>query len=106
MKSRTASFAVLIMRLLKQACEAEGPSFNHMMLCAAACTCYFDFLRAGEATVPSLSAYDSSVHLSISDISIDSRVRPTSVAVRIKASKTDPFRAGVDVHLGRTDKDM
>ena len=31
---------------------------------------------------------------------------PTLVQVRIKASKTDPFRKGVVVYLGRTDNDL
>ena len=33
---------------------------------------------------------------------MDSTAAPTTVRVRIKASKTDPFRAGVDVYLGHT----
>ena len=31
---------------------------------------------------------------------------PAVVQVRIKASKTDPFRKGVTVYLGRTDNDL
>ena len=73
------------------------------MFWAAVCTCFFSFLRLGEAMVSSLEAYDPSVHLT--DISIDSRDCPTVVIVRIKVSKTDPYRTGVDIHLGRTGKD-
>ena len=50
---------------------------------------FFGFLRLCEATVPSLEAYNSSVHLSVANISIDSRDCPMVVIVRIKATKTD-----------------
>ena len=94
-----------IMRLLKRAWEAQGISHKHAMLWAACCTCFFGFPRSGEATVPTQSSYDPDVHLSISDISLDSAVNPRALIVRVKASKTDPFRTGVDVYLGRTDRD-
>ena len=56
--------------------------------------------------MPSLEAYDSSVHLSVDNISIDSSDCPTVVTVRIKASKDGPFRTGVDIHMGETGKDL
>ena len=66
------------------------------ILWAAACMCFFGFLRAGEVVVPS----DSSVHLSHGDVRVDDPARPQFLEVRIKASKTDPFRKGVSVFLG------
>ena len=45
--------------------------------------------------MPTLTGYDPGVHLSITDVAIDSREAPSMVSLRIKASKTDPFRAGV-----------
>ena len=53
-------------------------------------------------TVPSQEAYDSSVHLSIADLAVDCRSNPTLIWLRIKQSKTDPFRTGVNLCLGRT----
>ena len=94
------------MRLLKKAWEAQGISHKHVMLWAACCTCFFGFLRSDEATVPTQASYDPDVHLSISDISLDSSVNPCTIIVRVKASKTDLFRTGVDVYLGRTDRDL
>ena len=38
----------------------------------------------------------------MADIGVDSTVNPVTVKVRIKASKTDQFRRGVDIFLGRT----
>ena len=73
------------------------------MLWAAACIGFFGFLRAGEFTVPSPEAYDPEVHLNLGDLTLDSHTHPTLVRLKIKHSKTDPFRQGVDVFLGRTD---
>ena len=53
-----------------------------------------------------LLGYDARVHLSITDMTIDSREVLTVVSPQIKASKTDPFRAGVTIHLGRADRDL
>ena len=46
------------------------------------------------------------MHLSITDLAIDSREAPTAVTLQIEASKTDPFRAGVTIYLERTDRDL
>ena len=72
------------------------------MLWAAACVGFFGFLRAGEFTSPSLNAFDPEVHLCLSDVALDSHTSPSMVRLRIKQSKTDPFRLGVDVFLGST----
>ena len=65
-------------------------------------TSFFGFLRSGEITIPTLNSYDPSTHLGYSDISVDNPSNPTIMKVRLKCSKTDPFRHGVDVHVGRT----
>ena len=44
--------------------------------------------------------YDPQVHLSLADVSVDSHSSPSQIRLRIKQSKTDPFRIGVDVFLG------
>ena len=72
------------------------------MLWAAACIGFFGFLRAGEFTVPSAEAYDPDTHLNLSDIALDSHTSPSVVRVSIKQSKTDPFRQGVDIFIGRS----
>ena len=76
------------------------------MLWAVAAMCFFGFLRVGEVVVPSDLAFDPSIHLSATDISVDSHLSPTYVAVNIKVSKTDPFRRGVTIYLGRTQSYM
>ena len=62
----------------------------------------FGFLRSGEITTPSEAAYDSAVHLNMADISVNNSANPSVVKVKIKASKTDQFRRGVDIFVGRT----
>ena len=67
---------------------------------------FFGFLRVGELTCPDDASYDPSVHLSFADIAVDDPVHPSFVRVAIKQSKTDPFRGGVDLFLGRTGNDL
>lgn len=72
------------------------------MLWAASTLCFFGFLRSGEVTVPSDSAFEASTHLTFEDVAVDDLVSPTMLRVHLKSSKTDPFRAGVDIVVGKT----
>ena len=92
-----------ILRKLRSVWGRDEKNLEHIMLWPVCCTCFFGFLRSGEVTVPSLKGYDPGAHLSLDDVALDSRSNPTVVQVRIKASKTDPFRKGVFVYLGKTD---
>ncbi len=94
-----------ILRMLKTVWENE-PRPGASMLWAACCLGFFGFLRSGEMTVPTESGYDPGVHLSIEDIAVDDPVRPRVVRVSIKHSKTDPFRKGIHLFLGRTQSDI
>ena len=53
-------------------------------------------------TVPSNEDFDPSVHLSVQDIAADDSKHPSFLRVMIKQSKTDPFRKGVDLFVGKT----
>ena len=72
------------------------------MIWAACLTGFFGFLRTAEFTVPASDQYNPAVHLSLADISVDSHTNPSVIKLSIKQSKTDPFRQGVDIYLGRT----
>ncbi len=48
---------------------------------------FFGFLRSGELVVPSDTSYDGSVHLSYSDVLVDSTLSPSYVQVNIKDPK-------------------
>ncbi len=40
-------------------------------------------------------------HLSFDDVTVDSFSNPSTLKVRIKASKINPLRVGVDVYVGK-----
>ena len=68
--------------------------------------CFFGFLRAGEVVVPSAAYYDPAVHLSHGDVRAENTASPQYLEIRIKASKTDPFRKGVSIYVGRGSCDL
>lgn len=74
---------------------------DHCMFWAACNLGYFGFLRSAEFTVPNLASFSTTLHLSVQDIAVDSDSNPLCLRVRIKASKTDPFRKGCFVHIGK-----
>ena len=91
---------------MKVVWQAESDQFNAAMLWADSCMCFFGFLRAGEVVVPSDTAYDSSLHLSVGDVLVDNVLAPRYLEVRVNASKTDLFRRGVSVYLGVTGNEL
>ena len=95
-----------LMRQMKAILMKDCKDEDNIMLWAAMSLCFFGFLRAGEMTLASESSFDPGANLCFSDIAIDDPEKPTILRVRIKESKTDPFREGVDVYLGRTNKDL
>lgn len=83
----------------------HSKEWDHIMLWAMMCLCFFGFLRAGEAVAPEAN-FDPSQHLTYSDIAVDDIANPTLLQVNIKQSKTDPFRVGVKIWMGRTGGDL
>ena len=59
--------------------------------------CFFGFFRSGEITIPSEAGFEEGAHLTFVDVTVDSTEEPKMLRVRVKASKTYPFREGVDV---------
>ena len=55
---------------------------------------------SGQETLPTLDGYDKGAHLSSEEISVDSVTNPRILKIRMKSSKTDPFRTGIDVYVG------
>ena len=91
-----------ILQRLRSVWRRPSANPDHIMLWAAACTGFFGFLRAGEFTVPTAQGYDPQVHLNLQDLAVDDPACPTLFCLRIKQSKTDPFRQGADIYLGAT----
>ena len=71
------------------------------MLQAACCLGFLDFYEQ-QNLVSSDEAFDSSAHLSLADIAIDSHSNPSQLQVHIIQSKTDPFCKGVHADIGQT----
>lgn len=91
--------------ILHQICnywESKGALFDYQMLWAAVTICFFGFLHSGEVTVPADTSFDVNAHITFDEISVDDVASPTLLKIRLKASKTDPFRKGVNVVVGKT----
>ena len=50
--------------------------------------------------MPNLSTFSASLHVSIQDVAVDSSLALSSMRIRIKGSKMDPFRKGCFIHIG------
>ncbi len=95
-----------ILRKMRAVWQNDSRNPDKIMLWAAVSLGYFGFLRAGEMTVPSDEDFDPTMHLTRSDIALDDPLRPGVVRVHIKQSKTDPFRKGIYLYIGRTNSDL
>ena len=96
------AMTIEILRMLQSVWVKSEADAQTVMLWVAAYTRFFGFLRVGEFTIALRNTCDHLVHLSLADLSIDSHSAPTMIFLRIKQSKTNPFRQGVDVFLGAT----
>ena len=92
-----------ILRKLRLVWDRNPHDHDSIMLWAACTTCFFGFLRSGEVTSPTTNTFDPAYHLTLGDIAVDNPVHPQMVRIRVKASKTDPFRKGVHIFLGHTE---
>ena len=79
---------------------------DFLMLWAACCLAFFGFLRVGEMVAPSDTEFDPGANLSVGDLAVDHKTSPSMIRVTIKQSKTDPFRKGVDLFLGKSGADL
>lgn len=89
--------------ILEQICKklSQGVfnSFIDCMLETACIVAFFGFLRCGEFTVKQANTFDSSVHLCVSDVIFYENY----ALLKLKESKTDPFRKGIFIQLHKTD---
>ena len=60
------------------------------------------FLQSGELAVPEGSHFDPTIHLTPRDITVDNLQNPTMLKIRLKVSKTDQTRQGINLFVGRT----
>ena len=95
-----------IMRSIYDLLTNQPHSYTNILIWAACSLAFFGFLRVSEFTIPSDADYDDECHLSLADVSVDNRGNPQLLRVKIKQSKTDPFRRGVDIYLGATGRTL
>ena len=95
-----------ILKGMKQAWQQHPNSRDAAMLWAASTMCFFGFLRAGEVVTPGDGAFDPAVHLAYGDVRVSDHQDPQFIEVHIKASKTDPYRRGVKIYLGRASGEL
>ena len=92
----------LILMRIRDVLMQQPHDFNNIMLWAACCLAFFAFLRAGEFTTQSRGKFDPSTHMTPRDIEVDNLANPSMLKVRIKRSKTDQWREGVELYVGKT----
>ena len=95
-----------ILRRIHTAWQPRAQDADITMLWAAFCLGFFGFLRAGEFTITNDNSFDPHVNLSVGDIAIDSHLKPSLMRITLKASKTDPFRHGVQIFIGHTGNEL
>ena len=95
-----------MLREMKRVWQGRGKQHDNKLLWAASCLCFFGFLRSGEVVMPSEGDYDPEVHLCYQDVRVDNYHNPGYLQVRLKESKTDPFRQGVNVYVGATHSEL
>ena len=76
---------------------------NKVMLWAAMLTAFYGFLRVSEYTSTHVKSYDPLITLCFHDVTV---ISPHIINIRIKASKTDPFRLGVNIKLVRNNSHL
>ena len=94
-----------ILKRIKSVLTANSHQQDNIMLWAA-CLGFFAFLRSGEMTIPSADTFDPGWHLTPLDIAVDNLHQPSFMQVRLKGSKTDQTRRGVNLYVGRTFNDL
>ena len=76
-------------------------NYDSLMIWAAMTLAFFGFMRLGELTCN--SRFNPDTHLTPLDITFHpSQSNPCHLSVRVKVSKTDPFRVGHTLYIGKT----
>ena len=84
----------------------DSQEWDDIILWAVMCLYFFGFLRSGKVVAPDDHNFDSAQHLTFADVTVDCLENPSFPSVNIKQSKTDPFRSGVRVVVGRTREEL
>ena len=95
-----------ILRQIKALWSVKPIHQDTVMLWAACCLCFFGFFRLGEIVCSSENSFFEHKDLLLSDLAVDSHSHTSYIVVKVKQSKTDQFRKGAQVIIGKTDDDL
>ncbi len=95
-----------LLHRMKEVWNGQAEDSDIVMLWVACCLAFFGFLRVGEFTIPDDSSFDPLVHLCWGDLAVDNPIDPAILSVTLKTSKTDPFRRGITLYIGRVASDL
>ena len=68
-----------LLQKMKRVWYEQAPGWDERMFWAAVSLCFCGFLRSGEITVPSDSAFDETQHLTFEDVAVDQLTNPTTL---------------------------
>lgn len=91
-----------ILEVIGQSLVKHASKYDRLLIWAACCIGFFAFMRSGEVTVPEGARFDPTMHLTPRDVAVDSLQEPTMIRIRLKISKTDQARQGIELFVGRT----
>ena len=102
-KKRLPITPVMLLDMKSRLFSSSRRFGDKKMIWAAMMSAFFGFLRVSEYTSGSAKMYDEHTTLCIQDITFPSN---DSCNVQLKASKTDPFRVGVQIRMDRNDSQL
>ena len=82
--------------------SSHADNYYNLMIWVACCIAYFGLVRISKFTASSRNHSNLFTDLLLSDIAIDSHVAPQVIRMTLKQSKTDQYRQGTHIYLGRT----
>ena len=63
--------------------------------------CLFEFMQTEKITIPSAHVFAEGAYLPFSNLALDSTNNLSILHIHLQASKTDPFRMGIDIYVGK-----
>ena len=105
-KSRPKRLPITIadLRSLSRWVRSNLPAYDALLFEAAFNMAFFGLLRVSEFTCPTIRDFQRNVHLGMGDVQVNHATEV--LTVRIKVSKSDPFRQGASIRITRTLSDV
>ena len=91
-----------IMEQLYSLLSSQADNYYNLMIWAACCTAYFGLLRVSEFIASSPNHSNSFTDMLLSGIAIDSYAAPQVIRITLKQSRTNQYKQGTHIYLGRT----